>query len=210
MNCTALVTLMAVMGTAPEAAESSTLLATIAPMTYQQPYGNNQQRPGSVSPSPDDPWGFRDGRFGPRRGDWEVQMGGGGTTPHNFRSSTYNIDFSIGHFVTDHLSLAFRQAINFTDVGGSNLRGASRGAVDWHFGDGRFRPFVGVNFGGVYGDGGDSWLAGPEAGLKWFVHPHTYLFAMGEYQIFFDRIRDFDDNARRGDFVFTFGIGFLF
>lgn len=177
----------------------------------KQQHGEPYQQRHREQRSGDNAWGLRDGRcYGPRSGDWELKLGGGGTTPHNFRSSTYNINFSIGHFVTDHLEIAFRQAVAITDVGGSNIRGASRAAVDWHFGDERFRPFVGGSFGGVYGDGGDSWLIGPEAGIKWFVHQQTFIFAMGEYQIFFDRIRDFDDNARRGDFVFSFGIGFLF
>lgn len=182
---------------------------TLRPVEHQR-QDTAPERPERMTARGDDPWGLRDARYGPRQGDWEFQLGGGGVTPHNFRSSTYNLNFTIGHFLTDHLQIAFRQGINFTDVGGSNLRASSRGAVDWHFGDGRLRPFIGANFGGIYGDGEDSWLVGPEAGVKWFVHPQTFIFGMAEYQIFFDRIRDVDDNARRGDFVFSLGIGFLF
>lgn len=187
--------------------ESATL--TLTPVAYQRPQ-EPTNRPAPPQPHADDPWGLRDGRFGPRMGDWELTLGGGGITPHNFSSSTYNLNFTLGHYLTDHLEISFRQSIGFTDVGPSNFRGSSRGAIDWHFGDGRLRPFVGANFGGIYGDGGDTWLAGPEAGLKWFVHPQTFVFAMAEYLVFFDRVRDIDDNARRGEFVFTVGIGFLF
>lgn len=169
-----------------------------------------ESRPARVTARDDDPWGVRDGRFGPRRGDWEFTLGGSGVSDHDLSSATYSLNVTLGHFMTDELELAFRQSLDFTDVGGSDFRGTSRVALDYHFGEGRFRPFVGGSFGGIYGDRGDSWLIGPEAGVKWFVHPQTFIMGMAEYQVFFDRARNLDDDVRRGDFVFSLGIGFLF
>src|SRR5690606_36608069 len=73
---------------------------SLSPVVYQQ-QSQPVERPERITPRADDRWGFRDGRFGPRMGDWEFLLGGGGVTPHNFRSANYNLSFSLGHYVSD-------------------------------------------------------------------------------------------------------------
>lgn len=147
---------------------------------------------------------------GPMAGQWEFTLSGGGISDHNFRNNNYQFNASIGHFLTDELEIAFRQAVNFSELGGDSVvRASSRGAIDFHFDFDQFQPFIGANIGYVYGDGGDTWVAGPEAGLKLFVTEETFVFGMVEYLIFFRNLSDVDDRARRGEFVFTLGIGFL-
>jgi hypothetical protein len=147
--------------------------------------------------------------YGPRMGNWSFTLGGVGLADRRLSSSTWGVNFSIGHFVIDALEISFRQSINFTDVGGSNLQASSRGAVDWHFDLGQFWPYVGLHGGYFYGDRDDTWMVGPEVGLKYFVKPETYLFGQMEYQHFIKSVRDITDRRRHGQFVFTLGVGFL-
>ena len=47
--------------------------------------------------------------------------------------------------------------------------GSTRVAVDYNFDMGRWVPYIGANLGYVYGDVNDTWIAGPEGGVK-FCH----------------------------------------
>lgn len=180
-------------------------------LDHEQEFGLWSKRKGSRSEvlAVDDALGLAGGGYGPRMGDWELTLMGGGVTPHDFHSGAYSVSLGLGHYLTDHVEIGLRQGLAFSDLG-SNLRANTRGVVNWHFGAERWRPFVGMSVGGMYGDGGSSWLAGPEVGIKWFIQPQTYVVAMAEYQIFFQRTDDFEGRSRRGDFVLSVGIGFLF
>lgn len=73
----------------------------------------------------------------------------------------------------------------------------------------RLQPFVGVGLGYLYGDElvDESFIAGPEAGLKFFVVPNAFLFAMAEYEFLFDDPDDAEDRFEDGRFVYALGIG---
>ena len=151
--------------------------------------------------------------FGPRRGDWELTLGGSGSNDKNFDVGSGSIDGSIGYFLTDGLELSVRQGVIFADTGdGTDFwNGTTRGAVDYHFNLDRVRPFVGANFGGFYGDTiTDTWAAGLEAGFKFYVKAQTFIFAMGEYQWLFKDSSNADDNFDDGRFLYSLGIGFNF
>jgi hypothetical protein len=82
--------------------------------------------------------------------------------------------------------------------------GVTRAYYNYQFDLGRPEPFVGANFGFEYGDVADeSFIAGPEAGLQYYVKPKTFIEAMLEYQLPFDDV----DEA---DLVYSLGIGFNF
>lgn len=152
--------------------------------------------------------------WGPRTGDRELTLGGGGGSNKDFDSSFAGVNASYGQFLTDQWEVSLRQAVNYTNPRGaeSMWNAATRIAGDYHFLPGsRFRPFVGGNIGGVYGEGvQDTWVAGIEAGGKYYVRPKTFVFAMAEYEWFFKSASKADNNFNDGQFIWSTGIGFHF
>ena len=150
--------------------------------------------------------------YGPKAGDWEVTLGGSGSNDKDFKTGGFGANFSIGYFLNEHVELAIRQGFNYSDLNDDSAwNGSTRGAIDYHFDLNRWRPFIGANFGGFYGEQvTDSWAAGLEAGFKFYVKPETFLFAMGEYQWLFRDSDGIDDQFDDGRFVYSLGIGFNF
>lgn len=151
--------------------------------------------------------------YGPNQGDWEFTLGGGGSSDNDVDVGDFRLDAELGHYLTDDVSVAFRQGISYIDDNaGTDLGGSSRLAVDYHFDLDRFRPFIGVNLGYVYGDNlKDTWAGGPEAGLKWYAKEETFIFARAEYQFLFEDLDNADDNEiDDGQFLYNVGIGFNF
>ncbi len=145
------------------------------------------------------------------QGDKEVLLNGSGVSSQDFDSTIFSINGSLGYFFTNHIEGAVRQGLAITSVedSGSTWMGSTRGAVDYHFDLGRIWPFVGGSIGGTYGDDdvSDSWQAGIEGGVKFFVNTTTFLDGMIGYDWFFnDDDTSFDD----GSWVYTVGIGFKF
>ena len=148
-----------------------------------------------------------------RQGDFEVTLAGSGANGPDFDGTAFNVGGSLGYFLTDEFEVALRQSILFTDVGGSgsDLNGSTRVAVDYNFNLGQWVPFVGANIGYAYGDTvSDTFVAGPEGGVKYFVNDTTFIFASVEYQFFFDEGDDLDDSFSDGQFLYGLGIGFKF
>jgi hypothetical protein len=147
-------------------------------------------------------------------GDKEVTLSGTAANGPDFDGVSAGANGSIGYFITDNLELSLRQTVTYTDIGvggGSALNGATRVALDFHFDLEALQPFLGGNFGYVYGDAvNDTFEAAPEAGAKWFVNSTTFIFGMVEYQFFFDKASGADDGFSDGQFVYTLGIGFRF
>ena len=148
------------------------------------------------------------------QGDKEFTLSGSGGNDKEFRAGSVNVNASLGYFVTDGFELSIRQSLSYSDAGqhqDSILNGSTRGAADYNFDLGRWRPFLGVNLGYVYGEGvSDTWEAAPEAGLKFFVNDTTFLYGQVEYQFFFRDAGGADDAFDDGQFVYSLGIGFRF
>lgn len=151
---------------------------------------------------------------GPARGDWEFTLGGSGQSNKDFGTNTGGFNASVGYFLTDAIEVSVRQSINFTTgrnvadaVGGQTL-----GALDYHFRVGqKFYPFVGINFGGIYGDFvNDSWNAGLEVGAKYYVHRKTFIFGTFGWSWSFDNGDGLTQNFDDGAFIYTAGVGFNF
>jgi hypothetical protein len=170
-------------------------------------------------------------------GTREFTLGASGASDRRFSGSTGGASGSYGMYLNDNSELVFRQSFNFstgsqplinppTTSGGattgpvptvttSNRRqwdASSRIAFDQHFGaaGSRFRPFLGVNFGGVYGRSvTDTWAAGLEAGGKYYVQPRTFVQGIVEYGWFF-RHANSADRLRDGQWNYSLGMGFTF
>jgi hypothetical protein len=151
-----------------------------------------------------------------KQGDWELTLGGSGSTPSRFNGFSFGIDAGLGLFVADQLEIGIRQHAAYTDLtGGSDgaiWSGSTRVAVDFHLDFGAWQPFIGANIGYVYGEAGfhDTFEAAPEAGLKWFVNGTTFIYGLAEYQFFFDKDSNVAEQFQDGQFVYTLGIGFKF
>ncbi|MCP5516130.1 MAG: hypothetical protein H7A45_02605 [Verrucomicrobiales bacterium] len=153
------------------------------------------------------------GAWGMAKGDWDFTLGGGGTSDKEFNNNGGNFNASVGYFLSDAFEIALRQNLSFAvGAGGDAVAGQTRVAVDYHFKLGnKFRPYVGANFGGIYGDGvNDSFAAGLEAGLKYYVLQKTYLFGHFEWQWAFDDAGDAGSTFDDGAFIYAAGVGFNF
>ncbi len=152
--------------------------------------------------------------WGPEAGDWEFSLGGGGTNDKNFDNGGFNVDAELGKYLTDDFAVAVRQSWNYTEVSGDSVWSAtSRVAIDYYIPlfDDHLRPFIGANLGYVYGENvDDTWAAGPEAGVKWYVKDETFIYGRAEYQFLFEDGDDASDNFDDGIWLYTVGIGFNF
>lgn len=147
-------------------------------------------------------------------GAWEFTLGGSGASSKDFDDSYGGVNFSVGYYLNDTMELSVRQGINYSnpDSGGSAWDGSTLVAFDWHLTPyGALRPFIGANFGGLYGDTtNDSWAAGLEAGAKYYVKPQTFVYALINYAWLFNEPNDINDRFDDGAFLWSAGIGFDF
>tara|TARA_R100001460_G_scaffold103779_1_gene149109 strand:+ start:1281 stop:1844 length:564 start_codon:yes stop_codon:yes gene_type:complete len=148
----------------------------------------------------------------PEAGDRIFTLTGSGSSDSDFDNNTASVSFDLGQFYTENTVLGLRQSMGFADSeNDSSWNGATRIFADYHFDAGKWRPFLGANFGGIYGDGVDeTFFAGPEGGVKYYVKPKTFITAQMEYQVFFDSASDADDNFDDGAWAYSLGIGFNF
>lgn len=147
-------------------------------------------------------------------GDREFSIGGSGASSKDFDSTLGGVSFSYGQYLNNTLAVVLRQSVNYSnpDVGGTQWNGSTRIAVDKYvLPRGRVRPFIGANFGGIYGDQvNDSWAAGLETGAKVYVQERTFIVATVEYSWLFENSRGLDDRFDDGQFNWTVGVGFNF
>lgn len=150
--------------------------------------------------------------FGAVQGDWEFTLGGSGGSNKDFDNSAGGLNLSLGYYLSDALSLTLRQSGNYSNgAGDGEFDGSSFVALDYHLGSNRLRPFVGVNFGRFYGENtNETWAAGLEAGLKFYVQPKTFLFALVNYAWTFEDTSSATDAFEDGAVLWSAGIGFNF
>lgn len=153
----------------------------------------------------------RDPEYGPDEGDWELTLTGSGSNDNNFDAGGFGASGSLGYFFTENAEVYLRHTTNFSDseAGDDTILSTTRVGADYHFPMGRFYPFVGVNLGGVYGNEVEETFTGaPEVGVKFFALEKTFLFALAEYQFFFDTASSADESFDDGLFVYSVGVGF--
>ncbi len=145
------------------------------------------------------------------QGDKDLTLTGSGASSKDFDSTTFSIEGYFGYFFTNNIEGMIRQGVGYADVPGAdnNWNASTRVAADYHFDLGHWWPFVGVNLGYIYGDQvNDTWVAGPEGGVKYFVNETTYILGLVEYEFFFDSSDNIDDAFDDGRFVYIVGVGF--
>ncbi len=145
-------------------------------------------------------------------GDKEFTLSGNGSSDKDFDSSNFSVEAGLGYFFSKNLEGVVRQGVSFVDTPGDNLwNGSTRLGLDYHFDLQRFQPYLGAGIGYLYGDSvEETFIAGPEAGLKTFVNTTTFIIASIEYQFLFDDADQVDDQFDEGRFVYGLGLGFRF
>ena len=143
-------------------------------------------------------------------GDKELTLSGNGVSDNEFEKTDFSTQVSFGHFFSNNLEGVIRQGVNIVDQPGDNSWHAStRLALDYHFDLQKFQPYVGVNIGYLYGDNvTETFVGGPEAGLKAFVNSTTFIVLSAEYQVLFEDADDADDQFDDGRIVYGLGLGF--
>jgi hypothetical protein len=148
-----------------------------------------------------------DASYGPRMGEHEFTLSSSGSGDKHLRHSAGGVDFSLGNFISDSSELSLRQSVSY----GSGSTFSTRVAYDEHFGSGQLRPFLGVNFGYIYGNAvKDTMAAGLEAGLKYYVLPKTFVYALVDYSFLFRSSNQISNRFNNGAFFWNAGIGFQF
>ncbi|GAB5453245.1 MAG: hypothetical protein Hals2KO_35730 [Halioglobus sp.] len=149
----------------------------------------------------------------PEAGDRSFSISGTGASDKNFDGNSFGVSFDVGKYATEHLLWGVRQSIN--GVAGEEVNDAWNGSTrlfaDYHFGDSDFRPYVGANLGGLYGEStNETFTAGLETGFRYYVKDKTFIGFGAEYQFLFDEGDEIDSSFNDGAFFYTLGVGFNF
>jgi hypothetical protein len=142
--------------------------------------------------------------------DWTFTLQGSGSSDDELDNSTLSLELSLGYLVTDNIEIGLRQGIGYSDPerGNDTWNASTRGFADYHFDMQRWQPFIGINFGYLYGDDvNESWIAGPEGGVKYFIKNNTHLQFLIEYNATFDDADEADEAFDDGRFVYALGMG---
>ncbi len=149
-----------------------------------------------------------------KSGPLEVTLGGAGVSNDRVNAGSGQATGSVGWYVSEVAEVVFRQNGSFLDAGegsSESWTGASRFAFDLHLPLGNVVPYAGANLGWVYGNGiHDSFLGGPEAGVKFYVKDDVFVLLSGEYQFFFDRSDSLNDAFDDGQILYGLSFGVRF
>jgi hypothetical protein len=151
---------------------------------------------------------------GPKAGDRSFSISGTGTGDKEFDNSNFGATGAVGWFYTPNVEYGVRQSFSWSDRsnGGNDFNGSTRGFIDYHFREDKaLRPFVGASLGYLYGDTtSNSFIAGPEVGLRYYIQPRAFINTSLEYQFLFDDGDDADNSFNDGVFIYGLGLGILF
>jgi hypothetical protein len=148
------------------------------------------------------------------KGTGEFQLSGAGTSDKDFDSNVFNLNLAIGRYMSNSSLGGIRQsasANNHQVEDETDWNGSTRLFYDYHFMMGSWRPLVGVSIGYIYGETiEESWIAGPELGLKYYVNENAFVSALIEYQFLFDDADEAGDQFEDGVYIYSAGIGINF
>ena len=139
-------------------------------------------------------------------GNWELKLAGQGTNDQDFDGGAVGLTGSLGYFFSKEMEVGVRQGLTWSDAtggGGSAWTGDTRVFLDYHFDMDRWQPYIGAFFGYIYGDvAEESWIGGPEVGVKYFVNSTTFIDVNAAYAF------NLEEGLDEGGFFYQLGIGF--
>ncbi len=145
-----------------------------------------------------------------RAGNQELTLSGSGASDKDFDTTNLSFDVGYGYFIDQSWEGLIRQTLNVTDQPGENAYNATtRIGIDYNFNMQNWRPFLGATVGYIYGDGvEESFIAGPEGGVKAFLSENTFVIAAIGYDFIFDDADEADDAFDDGVFNYRLGLGY--
>ena len=139
-------------------------------------------------------------------GNWELKLAASGSNDQDFDSGAVGFSGSIGYFFSKEFEVGVRQGLTWADGGDngdSSWTGDTRIFADYHFDLDRWQPYVGVFAGYIYGDvNEESWVGGPEVGVKYFVNSTTFIDVNAAYAF------NLEEGLDEGAFFYQLGVGF--
>lgn len=144
----------------------------------------------------------------------EFSVSGAGTSDKNFDNNAFTMNLMFGRYMSEGNLLGVRQlasAVNNQEAEETDWNGSTRLFYDFHFDMDHWKPFLGVSVGYIYGETlEESWIAGPELGLKYYPLTNTFIAAQLEYQFLFDDADEADDQFEDGVYIYSLGMGYNF
>ena len=147
----------------------------------------------------------------PMQGANEFSISGAGSSDKEFDNNAFVMEASYSYYLSSAAAIGVRQSASVTDSEGndSDWNGATRAFYDYHFGQQNLRPFLGLHLGYIYGESvEETFIAGPEAGLKYYVLPSTFILGQIEYQFLFEDANDVNDRFDDGAYAYSVGVGY--
>lgn len=145
---------------------------------------------------------------GPSAGDFEVKLSGSGTSTNSFDANAFGATGSLGWYWLDWLEPGFQQSVAFSvgDKVSDQIAGTSSAFLDFVAPLDRWRPYVGLTLGILYGnkDVDTEGLWGFRGGVKYYVAEATFIDLGASYTPTFNDA--FDDASLN----YTVGVGFNF
>lgn len=143
-------------------------------------------------------------------GSQEFTLSGSGSSDNDFDTTNLEFDIGYGYFFDENWEGIIRQNIRVVDQPGNNAyNGATRLGIDYNFDLQNLRPFLGGTIGYMYGDGvKESFIAGPEGGLKIFLNNSTFVIAAVGYDFIFENANKAKDAFSDGFFNYRLGLGY--
>lgn len=139
------------------------------------------------------------------QGNWDLQIAGSGSAQQSFENGGANLNVSLGYLLTKEIEVGVRQGINYADFGNSTWAGSTFAFVQYNIDMDRWVPFIGANVGYTYGqDLQDSWGAGFEGGVKYFLNSTTYVGAVAAYEF------NLQEDISEGAWLFGLALGVKF
>lgn len=138
-------------------------------------------------------------------GNWALELSGSGNSDKDFDAGQFSLNGEIGYFVSKEMEIGVRQFVFWadSDAGGSSWAANTGAFLDYHFDLDRWQPYIGAFINYSYGDDvEETWNAGPEGGVKYFVNSTTYLDLNIAYGF------DLEEGIDEGAFFYGLGIGF--
>jgi hypothetical protein len=145
---------------------------------------------------------------------WEFTLGGSGNSNEDFDAGGAQATASVGYYFNEVVELSARQSSSYFDgtpSGDGSWASQSRVALDLHIPLQYVAPYGGVNWGYSYGDlVNDSMVAGPEAGVKFYLKDDVLLLAGVEWEFFFDKDDSLNAAFKDGQLIYVLSLGVRF
>lgn len=149
---------------------------------------------------------------GPLPNDSEIEASAGFVHAQGSDTGSLNAEIAYGYYLSPGWQLGLRQALsyNFIDDRRDEWIATTTPFLAYHFRlTDAVLPHVGAFIGGAWNDRDFTGTLGPQAGVKFFFSPQTYIGLRYRYEWFFKRFERVDDNADNGNHVFNIGLGFV-